>query len=456
MRRRTFLQTSVTAGIVVGLGGCASDTDNETPAAAPTTQTPETTTEDEAGTTDEEATTENEEPDIDRPDNFRWDMVPGRNEQLRDNLGQYVEDSVGGLVEEHPAFEYSTESKRDDIAIDFNALKLYRDSNFDIMAQNTAFEEVGPGLSAEEYVEAFVNEDMHRVAKTEVFRSHDSDAPESYTSEAWLNAETVEESLDLGHSFIGSAVPQQRIGPAEQGVILREAYKRHHDFDVLAWETNMGFETGYDDRITGLMYSPDDDKLRAHDVSPPTQVGQQGEDTDFTRKWHSEIQEWNIFDESGELFHPLLFHTDEWNRQNPGFRRAKGEAYNAIAGIANGTSIFNLSEAIEGEGSERQGSLAPTTGLTKQLTRTMLEYNENNADFQDMWDYANISELLLKKDGNYIIDTASEDESYERVFDGNLAVYEVEDESVVDEVWEDQAGEYDNFGQVYDGLEEVA
>ena len=456
MRRRTFLQTSVTTGIVVGLAGCASDTDNETPTATPTTQTPETTTEDEAGTTEEEEEEETTEGPIDRPDNFRWDMVPGRNEQLRDSLGQYVEDSVGGLVEEHPAFEYSTESKRDDIAIDFEALKLIRDSNFAILAQNTAFEEVGPGLSAEEYVEAFVTEDLHRIAKTELFRSHDSDAPDTYDAEAWLNADTVEESLDLGHSFIGSAVPQQRIGPAEQGVILREAYKQHHDFDVLAWETNMGFETGYDDRVTGLMYSPDDDKLRAHDVSPPTQVGQRGEDTDTTRKWHSEIQEWNIFNEGSELFHPLLFHTDEWNRQNPGFTNAKDQALSTVFAVATAEYSGYNNDAVG-----ILNNITATTGAAKQLTRTLLEYNqeENNAEFEGIWNLSATAagKYIENPEINGVIDTVTpEEDDYDRYFGGGFGFYEVEDEEIVDEVRQDQAGEYDNFGQAYDGLEEVA
>ena len=454
MRRRGFLRTGLAASLTVSVAGCsggsgdrAETTHSSTPRDTPT------------GTSENETTTEEENPTeepVDRPDNFRWDMVPGRNDQLREELGQYVEGDVGGLVEDHPAFEYSTDSERDDVEVDFEALKLYRDSNFDIMAQNTAFEEVGPGLSAEEYVEAFVNEDMHRVAKTEVFRSHDSDAPETYDAEAWLTADTVEESLDLGHSFIGSAVPQQRVGPAEQGAILREAYKRYHDFDVLAWETHMGFDTGYDDRITGLMYSPDDDKVRAHDVSPPIEVGQQAEDGGLTRKWHSEIQEWNVFDDGGELFHPLLFHTDEWNRQKPGFRNAKNWATTTVSNIANNTPYGQLAEAAGHTDFDEIGNIAPTTGLTRQLTRTMLGYNENDADFQDLWDFANISNTLLLGDGNYIIDTATDEGNYNGVFDGEIAVYEVEDDSVVDEVWEDQAGEYDNFGEKYGDLVQLA
>ena len=118
MGRWTFLRTGVTAGLVGGLAGCAGDTSDDSPT------TPHTTTEDSATTTEAEQTTEQPEettedqPDIDRPANYRWEMRPSRNDLLRAELGQYVEASVGDVVEEHPAFEYSTDSDRDDHEIE--------------------------------------------------------------------------------------------------------------------------------------------------------------------------------------------------------------------------------------------------------------------------------------------------------------------------------------------------
>lgn len=445
MQRRTFLRSGLSAGIAVGFAGCSSNTNESDPDPTQTPNDTATTTQ-ESTPTESEVTTE-DEPDVDRPDSYRWDMKPGRNEELRSELGQYIEGAVGDVVQTHPAFEYSTDSEHDDHTVDFAALKLFRDTQYDILKRNGT-----NGIPWETYVESFVNDDNFEAAKTDNFIQHDTSAPTSYDSEAWLNAETVEDSLELAHSFLGSKVPQQQIGPAEQGTILREAYERHHTFDVLAWETNMGFQTGYDDRITGLMYSPDDDKIRAHDVSPPTQVGTGGTNAEASRKWHSEIQEWDIFDDGGELFHPLLFHTDEWNRQNPGFENAKAWAATTISRIASNVSDDLLIKAIEGEYDDRRGSIAPTTGLVNQLTRTTLTYNNNRSDFRDLWDYANLTQSLFIKEGNHIVDTAQEDDDYEGTFEGDLAIYEVDHKNIIDKVWADQAGQYDNFGQSYDQL----
>lgn len=134
MRRRTFLRTGLSTGLVGGLAGCASDSSDDSTTPAQTAGDSTTTTTEESTTANTETT--EDEPEIDRPANYRWDLHPGRNDDLRDRLSKYVEDSVGGVVQKHPAFEYSTESERDDHEVDFEALKLYRDSNFDIFAQD--------------------------------------------------------------------------------------------------------------------------------------------------------------------------------------------------------------------------------------------------------------------------------------------------------------------------------
>ncbi|WP_153952655.1 hypothetical protein [Halosegnis longus] len=148
-------------------------------------------------------------------------MQPGRNDLLREELGQYVEASVGNVVEEHPAFEYSTDSERDNHEIDFEALKLYRDSNFDILKRDSQ-------NPLERWVEAFVNEDLYADEKHgENFHYNDTEAPRSYSTEKWLNADTVEEALDLGHGLVLTI--GNPINVPEHAAVTREAYKRYHD-----------------------------------------------------------------------------------------------------------------------------------------------------------------------------------------------------------------------------------
>jgi hypothetical protein len=439
MRRRTFLRTGLMAGVAVGLAGCSSTSESE-PAQ---TQTPPKT----APPTEEATPTENEEstdddPDIDRPDNYRWDMQPGRNEELRNELGQYVAGGVGPVVETHPAFEYSTDSERDDHTVDFEALKLFRDAQYDILRENN------PSTPWEHYVEAFVNDDIEQEAKTDGFMRYDVDDPHSYTSEAWLNADSFEQSLDLAHGLLASMIPLRTAGLAEQAAILREVYQRHQDYDApLAWETNMGVSIGdgYDDKITGLMYTPEDDKMRAFDWAAGDRVR-----TEESRRWHGEIQEWPIFNEDNDTFHPLLFHTDEWNRQNPGFMAAKDEAVATITGI--GTNEYldfkNNADGIV-------NNITITTSALKQLTRSLLEYNEaasDVADFSDVRDLANfaVGQYIQDPSINGVLDTAGPDGEYDQYFEGGFSFYEVADENIVKAVRQDRNGQYDNFGQSYD------
>jgi hypothetical protein len=442
MHRRTFLRTGLTAGVVVGLAGCASNT-NE-PESDPTTPTKDTATTTEEATPTENEETADDDPDIDRPDNYRWDMQPGRNEELRNELGQYVDGGVGPIVEDHPAFKYSTDSERDDHEIDFEALKLFRDAQYDILRENN------PSTPWEHYVEAFVNDDIEQEAKTDGFMRYDVDDSHTYTSEAWLNADSFEQSLDLAHGLLASMIPLRTAGLAEQAAILREVYQRHQDYEApLAWETNMGVSIGdgYRAKITGLMYTPEDDKMRAFDWPAGDRVR-----TEESRRWHSEIQEWPIFNEDNDTFHPLLFHTDEWDRQNPGFMAAKDEAVATITGI--GTNEYlefkNTADGIV-------NNITITTSALKQLTRTLLEYNEaasDVAEFGDIRDLANfaVGQYIQDPSINGILDTAGPDGEYDEYFQEGFSFYEVADESIVKAVRQDRNGQYDNFGQSYDKL----
>jgi hypothetical protein len=401
-----------------------------------------TPTEEATPTENEDAT--DDEPDIDRPDNYRWDMQPGRNEELRRELGQYVEGSVGDVVETHPAFEYSTEPEDDDHTVDFEALKLFRDAQFDILKKHNT-----RGIPFERSVEAFVNQDIYEDAKTKYFQREEPEDPDRYTRERWLEAETFEESLDLAQGLLRGIILEtvglQRYGIAEQAATLREAYQRHHEFAApLAWETNRGIQTGHDDWIIGLMHTPADDKIRAFNSFTPGSNG-----------WHSEVQEWDVFDADGEFFHPLLFHTDEWNRQEPGPAEAKMEALATVFAI--GTNEFG---GFNRDATGILGNITVTTAGTKQLTRTLLEYNnldEGVADFGAIWNLAAfaVGRFIADPTLKGVIDTVTDpDERYDDYFSGGFAFYEVDNPAVVEAVHRDRDGEYDHFGQRFEMVAE--
>jgi hypothetical protein len=504
MRRRNFLRTGLATSLATVLAGCADNSDGtESPGNGTTDTETGTPTENDTETesSEEEKTETEEEPDIDRPANYRWDMVPGRNEEIRSRLGQYVEESVGGVVQDHPAFEFSTDRDTDNQTIDFEGLKLYRDATFDLMAEEGLNRVLSGGrrpVPLEDRVRAFVDEDLFTDAKTgQYFVQHDAEAPTQYDAEGWLNAETVADSLDYGHNLLVAVVdePGKRTPDTvvNNAVAIREAYKRHHDFDVLAWGTMMGSSTR-DDIVdpTGLLYSPDDDTLRNFNFD--TDEGN-GEDS---RQMHAPIEEWSVMqgppEEDGVYvpghldgpggnirFHPLLFHQG-WavSGQASNFMEAKGRAAGAVQGIASGPTEASLQR-------NEESNYALTTGLTEQLSRTLFEYNSNDADFEDVWNLASAMEQTAGMEGNYIFDTADQDDDYSGFFDGDFAVYEIGRVSELNgdpgltswceeswnslqpderpsreehrlncffrQIWKDEAGYYDNVGQLFDGLE---
>jgi hypothetical protein len=490
MRRRLFLR----AGVAISLGAIAgcSGTDDETPTdSSPGTQTEtpaetaratatpeetptadETPPQDEPTTTTEteqetETATEDDDPDredqedqddedtSDRPANYRWDIKPGRNNELRNQLGQYVE-SVGPVRQNHPAFQYSTDQENDDHTVDFEALRMIRDSNFDIFVQEN------PDLPLEKIVESFTDDSLYEQSKNNLFPSHPN-SPRTYDKEAWLNADTVEESLDLGHNLLITIDYDidENVSVKEKAVSIREAYQRHHDFDVLAWEVPMN-----DGALTqGMMYSPDDDKIRSFAGSGDWN-GEEG------TQYHTEIQNWDVINDPNDITdadryqHPIMFHTDEWNRQGVSFETAKDDAVGMIFDIA--TEDYNSYNVDAREINDAiSQNITMTTGATEQLTRTMLEYNESgvDADFSDIRDLASfaVGKYLEDPEINGVIDTvniedeeAPENGEYSEYFEGGFAFYELEDEELVDEVRNDRRHEYDNFAAVFDDLETAA
>jgi hypothetical protein len=447
----------------VTLAGCSNNADDGTKTGSPTGTATNTATE-TASQADETTTAEEttDDSEVDRPANYRWDMAPGRNNEIRSRLGQYVEESVGGVVQDQPAFEFSTDRDTDNQTVDFEGLKLYRDATFDLMAEeglNRLIDDEGSRpVPLEDRVQAFVDEDLFTDAKTgQYFVQHDAEAPTQYDAEGWLNAETVAESLDYGHNLLVAVVdePGKRTPDTVQNnaVAIREAYKRHHDFDVLAWGTMMGGRTREDIvDPTGLLYSPDDDTLRNFNFNVDEGDGE------TSLQMHTPIGEWEVLNGESrwsespggdQRYHPLLFHQGwDVSGQASDFMEGKGRAAGAVQGIASGPTEASLQR-------NEESNYALTTGLTEQLSRTLFEYNSNGADFEDVWNIASVMEKTAGMEGNYIFDTADQDDDYSGFFDGGFAVYEVEDDSLVNEVWQDEAGQYDNFGQVYDELAAV-
>ncbi len=352
------------------------------------------------------------------------------------------------LAQYHKTIQPSTSQQKrenDDHTVDFEALRLIRDSNFDVMRKYS------PTVLAplEDIVESFVDDSMYSDTKEDIYRSH-VESPETYSAEEWLNAETVEESLDLGHNYLITLNESEQMSIEEMAVSIREAYKRHHDFDVLAWVVPLNTGT-----ITqGMMYSPDDDKVRSFATFGDWYGGGEAE-------FHTEIQNWSVVGdpdtEAYDLQHPIMFHTDEWDRQGASLEDAKDSAVEMVFDIATEEYIeYNQDNKPVGI----VNNITMTTGAAEQLTRTLLDYNEPgvDADFSDIRDLASfaVGKYIDDPELNGVIDTVEGDESYDNYFGDGFAFYEVDDEEIVDKVRTDRRHEYDNFGEVYDELDAAA
>ncbi|WP_254272097.1 hypothetical protein [Haloarcula marina] len=386
--------------------------------------------------------------DRNRPAQYRWDLTPVRDAERRDELSALVGD-VGPLTESHPAFAYETDAERDDHGVDFEALKLYRERNYQEYDESS-------GRSLGRFVEAFDN-DRFEEAKTERFRYARRDAPKEWDREAWLNADDFGTSLDYAHSLlisIDNAVAGRRFGA--KTAILREAYRRYHPtYDVLAWSFTM--DNGHDDNTitptgddgtqVGLVYSPQADELRAFTLTAT------GFAEDGSLQMHPLIEEWSVTDDPDaeadrgpdSLHHPLLFHTEGWNRQSIAF----GPAKTAVVELVNHIGCDPVPQHFD-----REGRIGLTTGFATVLTRTLLEYNRHDdVEFEWFRNLAGVMELARDRGGNYVFDIAPGSDGYGGLFDGNFAVYEVAYDYVPGLVHADAARELDRFGQVYGGLE---
>ena len=373
-----------------------------------------------------------------RPAEYRWDLQPERDEERRRELSEYV-DGVGPLIEDHPAFAYGTERAGDDHGVDFAALDLFRERNYERYAEEWQMDRI---------VEAF-DDGAFETAKTEEFYPAREDAPRSWDAEAWRNADGFGESLDYAHSLLVSIdrnLVDYRFGAFT--AMLREAYRRYHPtYEPLAWTFRMDtdiFATRRAQGWIGLVYSPTADELRAFVLQPNHNLS-----TDGSWELHPPIENWPVTastdNESDELYdpadlsHPLLFHTEGWSR-GWGFTTAKTRATEMVSHIATDPVRSHY---------DREGRVEITTGLLTQLTRTLRSYNDNDAEFDHLRQLANVMELARERGGHYVVDLPSGNADYDGVFDGEFAIYEVGYDYVLDLVARDGDREFDGFGETY-------
>jgi hypothetical protein len=106
-----------------------------------------------------------------------------------------------------------------------------------------------------------------------------------------------------------------------------------------------------------------------------------------------------------------------------------------------------VSSTEDGDITRRLGedaNVAITNQYLDDITDATVQPGEAPVEFQDVYDQAKVVHDLAEAEGNYVVfGDPYEEPMYAKI----------EDEEVIDQVWQDEQGEFDNFAQVYDELD---
>lgn len=386
------------------------------------------------------------------PGTYKLDVVPERNEQLRQTIREASDAPAylaqrGGFTRDDPVFRaYSSHEALsfDKLGADLVALEWRHDNDYENI-------EDGVAQKTQEFIDSIGtdtgNQTIQDIKSGRLAINaypNGSGQAGSFEYQEFANAETVGEALDWLHPYYfnwnrfntdsGPISSEDAIyAPTLEQAIEK---KNNNDLEVHAWDFDL------DEHGNGLIYGRDadgSDELRIMEtVSKPVTSTPQTRGSQL----HPLVEDSNYLnpdhDEFNRYWHPLRFGWEEHsNSTRWNFEQEKRRAGQIIQNIA--TSAHLARTSGEGSGMETTETVAPTTEYLQDFTEKLRTYNQNNADFQELHNQAKIANELIRKDTgeNYVIYGDTENPQY--------AV--VEDESVIEDIWEDEEGQYDDFNQ---------
>ena len=377
------------------------------------------------------------------PGNYKIDVVPERNEELRNTIENnsdeenYLE-ARGGFTEEDPVFDtYSSHEAVgfDKLGVDLVAREWLHDNDYENLGRPADTEQFIQSIGTDTGDQRIQDIKSGRLAINRYpngggFRGEVG----SFDYQEFANAETVGEALDWLHPYLfnwqryktdsGPISSEDMIyAPTLEQAIEQ---KNNNDLEAHAWDFDL------DEHGSGLIYGENadgSDELRIMEtVSKPVTSTPQTRGSQL----HPLVEDSNYLnpdhDEFNRYWHPLRFgwegHSDSqrWN-----FKQEKGRAFGVVANMSQSDSDDRNAE-----------NLAPTTGYLQDFTEKLRTYNQNNADFEELKNQAKVMDKLMKEEkNNHVI--------YGDIENPQYAV--VEDESVIEDIWEDEEGQYDDFNQ---------
>ena len=374
------------------------------------------------------------------PSNYKIDVIPQRNEQLRNTIENnsdeenYLE-ARGEFVEEDPVFNtYSSHEQLsfDKLGVDLAAREWRHDNDYESLERGS------PSYSSE-MVESLDtdtgNPEIQQVKNNPILRPYPNSSGGRDTGqwdyEQFSSSKTLGEALDWLHPYLFNWQQMMTEGPpisSEDFIYaptLEQSLEQHTEIEAHAWDFDL------DEHGNGLIYgkNPDGaDELRIMEtVAGP-----------LTSSYNAPVEQSDYLTPGTEGFnaywHPLRF---GWEQHSNSTRwNFKGEKWRAAA------AVFNIAGSIDSYPENWEGlsesTVAPTTGYLQDFTEKLRTYNENDANFDELRNQSKvINKMINDTENNHIIYGDTENPQY--------AV--VEDEEIIDEIWQDEEGQYDDFNQ---------
>ncbi|GGC63757.1 hypothetical protein [Haloferax sulfurifontis] len=381
------------------------------------------------------------------PGNYKLDIIPQRNEELRNQISQNtLEDSYlekrGGFVTSDPVLDtYSSHEQLsfDKFGIDLVAYEWRHDNDYTDLAEaqpievknfvdsigvDTGNSEIEAIKSGEQGISKYPNASGRRDGG-------------SFQLEEFQEATTLGEALDWVHPYLFNwQIIRTDKGPVStEDALYAPALER-----AIEQNTNQGLEVHAWDvetlgHGTGLIYGKNADgseELRFMEtVATPVTA------TADDQQLHPLIENSGYLEPGNdgfeEYWHPLRFgwekdeDTSSW-----GFEQKKRSAVSACGGMSN--SLHAENNPLPGV----SDTVAPTTKYVVDFTEKLRNFNQNDIKFETLYNQSKVLEkMVMDEDTNHIIYGDTENPQY--------AV--VEDDSLIEDVWEDRSGEYDDFNQ---------
>jgi hypothetical protein len=353
------------------------------------------------------------------PDNFLLDLQPANTENTDSNI--------------FTTYSSTEEFTHDKKTIDLNQLEEWHDNDY------ANLKEFHPGM--ERFVEGVT--DDSKLTEVKQIEEGDNELKVLYPNwqeseyygghfekETYEEASSAGKALDQLHPLLFNFEHKYDNRPIstqdeQYAAVLQECFDEYNDkFDTHVWSFDL--ETDSDaTHGNGFIYDETNNELRILEtISTPNTATVDGD-----RQFHPLIENSNYLnpehDAFQEYWHPLRFDGSTPEADYVPFREAKIGAVDVIRGIATGAQDSD----VGGEEGFIQ-SVGATTDYIKDGIQKLRNYNENNFDFEQFKSQSKIMNKLWEEEGTYIVGGTVENPVYA----------EVEDDSVIEDVWKDEDG----------------